>query len=343
MSLVIGDHYGFRPLKWLAGQKMEGLLYWAVALQEYNFKIVYRKGTLNSNADALSRRKESRQSTPISTAASGTQTKVAILDIQRAQQNDEVTLRLSRALETSGECPKGRWWRRYAQLWSLSLLMVYYAENMHLDQQQRLSLCLYYLNHCSKRLFSSVTTTLERDIKDVKDPGEQLRREAYWENMAQDEEQHCRECQKCQSSKSSIPSRAPLANLPIGRPWQMVAIDILEVPVSTNNNKYLLVIQDYFTKWADAIPLQNHRAATLSVEMVKVFCTYSIQDIVHSDQGRNFESTAFRQTLEAFGVEKSHTTVYHPEGDGMVEGFNCSLLQLLCTYVEKEEECSICI
>lgn len=135
-----------------------------------------------------------------------------------------------------------------------------------------------------------------------------------------------------------MPSRAPLTNLPIGRPWQMVAIDILQVPVSTNNNKYLLVIQDYFTKWADAIPLQNQRAATISAEMVKVFCTYGIPDIVHSDQGQNFESTVFHQTLKAFGVEKSRTTAYHPEGDGMVERFNRSLLQLLRTYVEKEEE-----
>jgi hypothetical protein len=118
----------------------------------------------------------------------------------------------------------------------------------------------------------------------------------------------------------------------------MVAIDILQVPVSTNNNKYLLVIQDYFTKWADAIPLQNQRAATISAEMVKVFCTYGIPDIVHSDQGQNFESTVFHQTLKAFGVEKSRTTAYHPEGDGMVERFNRSLLQLLRTYVEKEEE-----
>ena len=91
-------------------------------------------------------------------------------------------------------------------------------------------------------------------------------------------------------------------------------------------------------KWADAIPLQNQRAATISAEMVKVFCTYSIPDIVHSDQGRNVESTVFQQTLKAFGVEKSRTTAYHPEGDGMVERFNRSLLQLLRTYVEKEEE-----
>ena len=86
----------------------------------------------------------------------------------------------------------------------------------------------------------------------------------------------------------------------------MVAIYILEAPVSTNN-KHLLVIQDYFTKWVDAIPLQNHRAATISAEMVKVFCTYSIPDIVHSDQGQNVESTVSHPTL------KARTTSYIPK------------------------------
>ena len=39
------DH---EPLKWLAGQKMEGILCrWAIALQEYTYTILYRKGTLN--------------------------------------------------------------------------------------------------------------------------------------------------------------------------------------------------------------------------------------------------------------------------------------------------------
>ena len=60
--------------------------------------------------------------------------------------------------------------------------------------------------------------------------------------------------------------------------------------------------------------------------------------IVHSDQGRNFESTILRQTLDAFGVSKSHTTAYHPQGDGMVERMNRSLLQLLRSYVETQDE-----
>ncbi len=44
------DH---KPLQWLSAQKMEGLLCrWALALQEYEFDIVYRKGIVNNNADA---------------------------------------------------------------------------------------------------------------------------------------------------------------------------------------------------------------------------------------------------------------------------------------------------
>ena len=67
----------------------------------------------------------------------------------------------------------------------------------------------------------------------------------------------------------------------------MIAVDILQVPVSTNNNRYLLVIQNYFTKWVDAIPLP---ASRIAAEFIKIFSTYGPPQILHSDQGRNFES-----------------------------------------------------
>ena len=75
---------------------------------------------------------------------------------------------------------------------------------------------------------------------------ERIRHVTYWVNMAHNVERHCRECATCQKSKLPMPVRSPLTNIPIGRPWQMIAIDILEVPVSTKNSRYLLVIQDYF-------------------------------------------------------------------------------------------------
>ena len=49
---VLMDH---EPLQWLSTQKMDGMLArWALAMQEYNFQIVYRKADLNGNADVLS-------------------------------------------------------------------------------------------------------------------------------------------------------------------------------------------------------------------------------------------------------------------------------------------------
>ena len=53
---------------------------------------------------------------------------------------------------------------------------------------------------------------------------------------------------------------------------------------------------------------------------------------------RTLKRTLLRQILESFGIRKSHTTAYHPKGDGMVEQFNQSLLQLPCSYVDNEAD-----
>lgn len=53
---------------------------------------------------------------------------------------------------------------------------------------------------------------------------------------------------------------------------------------------------------------------------------------------RTLKRTLLRQTLESFGIRKSHTTAYHPKGDGMVEQFNQSLLQLPCSYVDNKAD-----
>ena len=156
--------------------------------------------------------------------------------------------------------------------------------------------------------------------------------------MSVDVVKYCRECVVCQRCKLSSPQKAPLSSVPIGKPWEMVAVDVLQVPTSYQNNRYLLVIQDYFTKWVEAIPMPDQTAVHITNELVKLFSTFGLPQIVHSDQGKNFESTVLKQTLEAFGISKSRTTAYHPQGDGLVERFNRSLLQLLRSFVQSEPD-----
>ena len=167
---------------------------------------------------------------------------------------------------------------------------------------------------------------------------DRLRQVAYWVNMSRDVKRHCRECVTCQWAKLPLPQHAPMNNIPIYRPWEMIAIDILEIPLSANNNRYLLVVQDYSTKWVKAVPIPNQTATRITSELVTLFSAFRLPKILHSDEGINLESTLLKQTLEAFGIRKTHTMAYHPQGDGKVERFNRSLLQLLCTYIDKEEE-----
>ncbi|KAL5491899.1 hypothetical protein EMCRGX_G017268 [Ephydatia muelleri] len=62
--------------------------------------------------------------------------------------------------------------------------------------------------------------------------------------------------------------------------------------------------------------------------LIDIFSRFGIPEILHSDQGRNFESTILKKTCAAFGIVKSRTTSYHPQGDGMMERLNRTLLQL---------------
>ena len=84
--------------------------------------------------------------------------------------------------------------------------------------------------------------------------------------------------------------------------------------------------------------MPDQTAKRITDVVVALCARMGLPRIIHSDQGRNFESTILHQTLQAFGVTKSHTTAYHPQGDGMVERLNRSILQLLRAYVTKESD-----
>ena len=333
---VVTDH---APLQWLSAQKMEGLLCrWALALQEYDFHIEYKKGSSNSNADALSRRPTYQPSDVVSAV----RTEVDIAALRYAQEHDPHLNQVLLGLKVSHvRPPKWRQYplRSYAYLWSQLVLSegVVYRRNAigpcedviqvplipHTMREEALRSC----HSAPGAGHQGVEKTLAR-----------LRQEALWPNMHNDVKEFCKNCVLCQRSKLPNPTPAPLTSMPIGRSWEMIAVDILEVPMSTNGNRYLMVVQDYFTKWAEAIPLKNQTAALINEALVKLCCIFGLPSIIHSDQGRAFESLLLRHTLDAFGIKKSRTTAYHPQGDGMVERFNRSLLQLLRTNVEREEE-----
>lgn len=66
----------------------------------------------------------------------------------------------------------------------------------------------------------------------------------------------------------------------------MVAVDVLQVPISHKGNSYLLILQDYFTKWLEAIPMKDQQADTIFKIIIDTFTRFGIPRYLHSDQGR---------------------------------------------------------
>jgi len=95
-----------------------------------------------------------------------------------------------------------------------------------------------------------------------------LHHDAYWPGMIGDVNKHCLQCTTCQQSKLPAPTWEPLISLPVGKPWEMIAVDVLEVPISFKGNRYLLVVQDYFTKWADTFPMPDQTAKRITNELI---------------------------------------------------------------------------
>ena len=188
-----------------------------------------------------------------------------MVTIRRAQRADKVLSTLQKVVQVTDQLWNKYPLKRYWQLWHQltvrnSVLCRTYTPSPLQDEVTVPVLppslrqeTLYQCHDLPTAGHQGMEKTLER-----------LRKEAYWVGITRDVDNYCRRCLVCQAAKHVTPTKAPLVNTPIGRPWQMVVADILEVPLSTNNNWYLLVVQDYFTKWGEAIPLPDQTASRIA-------------------------------------------------------------------------------
>ena len=70
-------------------------------------------------------------------------------------------------------------------------------------------------------------------------------------------------------------------------PFQKVAADTLELPITSRGNRYVLVVQDYFSKYVNLYAIPDQRATTVQnvclkisfVSMASQKCGIQIKDV----------------------------------------------------------------
>ena len=164
-----------------------------------------------------------------------------------------------------------------------------------------------------------------------------VRQRFIWPGMYADVRAFCEGCTLCQRRHRPSPAkRAPMVTEMTSKPFQRIALDITEMPMSAKGNKYALVIMDYFSKYVRIYPMADQTTETILDCLLDWVHDFGVPNRLHSDQGRQFESRMFQAMCERLGIKKTRTTPYHPESDGMVERFNRTLKDMISKYVDGE-------
>lgn len=163
----------------------------------------------------------------------------------------------------------------------------------------------------------------------------------YWPGYLRDIEEWCKTCMACQRRKNPQSRNvAPMRSIETGQgPFEQIALDILKLPRTRRGNQFVLLVEDYFSKWVEAFPLKRTIAPSVAQCVLNGWisrfgCPYSIL----SDQGSEFTSELFMCLSESMQVKKLRTTPYHPRTDGMVERSNRTLIDVLSKYAEKDPD-----
>ena len=321
-------------------------------LQEFDFIIQYLPGSINDNGDALSRSTPNNSDDPnhnasheeVHCALTGISRLPTMEEIRIKQLNDPVLGKVLYELEVitiSQRFLASEWnqteLKRYNQIrFQLQLVNGVVTRNYKNKPFSNLQTVIIAPKVMHRDLLYQAHDDaghqgIERTLSHLKDL-------AYWVNMSSDVNGYVRSCVTCQKAKLSVPTKAPLINAPIGHTMQLLQVDDLEVPVSSKGNRYLLVVEDAFTKWLECYPMCNQKSETMTEILVEIFSRYGIPEFLHFDQGRKYESQLLKETSRALGIRKTHTTPYHPQSNALVERSNRTVLQMLRCYVERNED-----
>ncbi len=137
----------------------------------------------------------------------------------------------------------------------------------------------------------------------------------WWPNMNHELEVRVQTCNVCQMSR---PADKPVPVHPWEfpkRPWVRLHLDYAG-PVG---GKYFLVLIDAYSKWLEVKVVSTATSSATIQHLRDMFSTHGLPEVLISDNGSCFTSQEFKQFTKLNGIRHVCTAPYHPASNGQAE------------------------
>ena len=145
----------------------------------------------------------------------------------------------------------------------------------------------------------------------------------YWPGITQDIDHYIKQCETCNfSSKTRLKKKVGKLKLFPSRKFnEIVAIDLVgPLPVTSSGNRYLLTIQDRFSRYLKICPIQDISTLTVAKTLINEWIyQLGLFDTLLSDQGVQFKSNLFKTISGILGFKRIFSSTYHPQTNGLLE------------------------
>lgn len=312
---VYTDHAALTYLQTKSVLTNPRLQRWSLFLQDFNFKIIYKKGSTHQNADALSR-------APVNYISST----YKVDDFIKAQQEDsfcKIVLSnleknppegtpgddASNNMEATAEPP--------AFHFTKSGLLVNSEGKVVVPNSLQKEILEITHNHFSQGAHFGFHRTLGT-----------LKTKYWWSSMRNDVKEFVAACLLCARRKQKIMPKAPLQPIPTANYiMEICSSDILgPLPESRRGNRYVLLFREFMTKYMFGIAMKDQRADTVVRKSIKhIFLKEGFPSIIITDGGANYQSKLNTSLLRHLGIKQIRITAYHAQANGSAEA-GCKFL-----------------
>ena len=180
--------------------------------------------------------------------------------------------------------------------------------------------------HPSAGHFSDLPTVLRAKMK------------FWYPGMTSDLKRKIRSCSSC-LAKARVKSK-DCVHRPrkSGFPGERLNIDLVgPLPVTPQGNRYILTVEDAFTRFCHIIPIRTKEATHVADALIERFiCIFGCPLEILSDQGGEFVNRTWKELMKRLEIRKKETPPYNPNSNP-IERFHRTLNTIFRTFLDRDD------